>query len=481
MRYLYIYTLITVALFTSCDKFLDVKPAKEITSKDLLSKRKGYETALGGLYYDMTLSSLYGSNLTYGLLDVLAGYWDISAVDHRYYRLNNYDYAAMESTMNSFWAPMYKIIFNANNLINTLEKQNNLTADERLVLGEAIGIRAFIHLDLFRLYGPVVKQEGLSARALPYRTQSNAVIEPFITAGEYINLLKADLLRSEELLKDDPILTNGGVANGNVSNGIDYNSLLDRRRTRFNINASTALLARVYQILDDKQKAKEYALKTLDNTSASFVTPANLTLSTTADTRLTKEIIFGLYARDHYADSRGHFGIDGTSVNPNSSFYVNYDFMQNFIYTVGGDYRRSRWFQQSLSYTVFTRYAEPPAAQDQFLAYRPEISLISLSELYFILAESFESTDLTKSYEYLNEIRKNRGMNVMLDMSTASSENLYKELVLEARRQYFGEGQLFFLLKRLFSNIDKSASNSIPASLDIYKLPVPKSELDYNN
>lgn len=480
MKQLFLYIVILLS-FSSCEKFLDVKPAREVTSDDLLAQIKGYESALGGLYYAMGQNNLYGADLQFGLIDVLGGYWDISATTHRYYLLNNYEYPSLLSAVTAFWNPMYRVIFNANNIINTLERKTSLTAHEKIILGEAVGVRAFLHLDLFRLYGPVVKEEGLSARAIPYRTKANAVIEPFLTAGDFLTALRTDLSRAEELLAADPILENGSVANGNVSGGVDYNSLLDRRRIRFNLNAATALLARAYQLEGNPEKAREYAQKTLDNTDASFVTPQNLNLSTTADTRLTKEIIFGLYLRNHYADTRAMFGIDGASVAPNSSLYVNYDVMQNFIYTEIGDYRRTQWFQQSLNYTVFTRYAEPPAAQDAFLAYRPEVSLISLSEMYLILAESYYKTNPGESYRYLNQLRTARGIESPLDITIASSESALREIIQEARRQYFGEGQLFYLLKRNYLDIEKSATNTIEASLPIYKLPVPTDELDFNN
>lgn len=481
MKNIYKLGLFVLLAMASCDSFLDVKPAREVTSQDLLAERKGYESALGGLYYNMSKTGLYGTELQYSLIDVLAGYWDITSNQHRFYRLNTYNYNEMESTMTAFWAPMYTIIFNANNIIESLNDKNDLTTHEKWILGEAIGLRAFLHLDLFRLYGPVVKEEGLSVKSLPYRLEGNSVIQPFMLAGDFLNLVIKDLLRAEELLKDDPILTIGGVSNGNPTGAIDYNSLIDRRRNRFNINAATALLARAYQIVDDQEKAKEYALKTLEATDASFVTPTNLNVSYQADTRLTKEIIFGLYIRDHYSTTRTHFGIDGASVNENSSLYVNYDFMQNFVYTEGGDYRRNRWFQNQLSYTVFTRYAEPPVAQDAFLAYAPEVSLISLSEIYLILAESYSKNEPAKSYEYLNLIRENKGIQTKLDENTATTELAISEIVKEARRGYFGEGQLFYLLKRLYLDIDKSANSKVPASLGIYKFPIPKSELDHNN
>src|SRR5699024_8751203 len=108
-------------------------------------------------------------------------------------------------------------------------------------------------------------------------------------------------------------------------------------------------------------------------------------------------------------------------------------------------------------------------------------SLLSISELYYIIAESYMSEDPQKSYEYLNEVLKIRGFNALLDVQSATPETAMKELVKEVRRQYYGEGQLFFFLKRHFLDIEKSSSSIVPAALGIFKLPIPKNELEFNN
>ncbi len=481
-KFYYLLTLSFIILFTSCKKFLDVKPLKEITSKDLLETRKGYETALGGLYFSMTATSLYGENLSFGTIDALAGYYEIGSSEHKFYHLSKYDYTRsnVEGQLNVFWMQLYKIIFNANNIINSLENKSSLDKNELIIMGEAVGLRAYLHLELFRLYGPVISKEGISAKAIPYRKEANAVIQPFLSASDFLNNVEKDLLLAEELLENDPILISGGIANGNTAGDLDYNSLLDRRRDRFNINAATALLARLYQLKGEDLKAATYAQRTIDATDAKFVTENELAVSNTRDFRLTKEIVFGLYIRDHYKTTGVAFGIDDYAVNISNSLTVNYNKLQNFIYTEPGDYRRVQWFQNTMNYTVFLRYSKPPSASEQFLAFRPEVSLISLSEMHFIIAEAAIPADLGKALSHINIVRNMRGIQNGLTVDGATPETVKEELIKEARRQYFGEGQLFFLLKRLYHDIDLNAGNSIAASVEIYKLPINKTELNFN-
>lgn len=64
---------------------------------------KGCNSAVGGIYYTLSSSSLYGQNLSYGLIDVLAQYYDFSTnTSHNYYQLAQYDYARSECSW-SFW------------------------------------------------------------------------------------------------------------------------------------------------------------------------------------------------------------------------------------------------------------------------------------------------------------------------------------------------------------------------------------------
>ena len=60
---------------TSCDNFLDVHPDGEVLGKDLLTDRKGFENAMYGAYATMRTPTLYGKNMSYYTLDIMAQYF----------------------------------------------------------------------------------------------------------------------------------------------------------------------------------------------------------------------------------------------------------------------------------------------------------------------------------------------------------------------------------------------------------------------
>ena len=60
----------------SCEKWLDVNPADEVTEEDLFKVGTGYRNALNGVYRILSSSSLYGRELTWGMADALGQCYD---------------------------------------------------------------------------------------------------------------------------------------------------------------------------------------------------------------------------------------------------------------------------------------------------------------------------------------------------------------------------------------------------------------------
>ena len=57
---------------SSCSDWLDLYPSDEIKEEYLFSSGDGFRTATNGIYRKMATFGLYGSNLTWGILDAWA-------------------------------------------------------------------------------------------------------------------------------------------------------------------------------------------------------------------------------------------------------------------------------------------------------------------------------------------------------------------------------------------------------------------------
>jgi hypothetical protein len=102
---------------------------------------------------------------------------------------------------------------------------------------------------------------------------------------------------------------------------------------------------------------------------------------------------------------------------------------------------------------------------------------IRLSEMYYIAAEAIFPTDATKAYEYLNAVRSARDIGDKLPVGT--QEGFLRELAKEVRKETLAEGQLFYFYKRLNRGIVGPTGSIIPASNNIFVLPLPNDELVY--
>ena len=70
-KYKLLFLLLISLVTISCDGWLDVKPQDEIDEKDLFATGNGYHHLLNGIYYGLSDQSLYGRELTWGIVDAL--------------------------------------------------------------------------------------------------------------------------------------------------------------------------------------------------------------------------------------------------------------------------------------------------------------------------------------------------------------------------------------------------------------------------
>ena len=164
-------------LFPSCNDWLNVTPQGQIEAEDLYETTAGCNSAVGGIYYTMSGSALWGQTLSYGLMDILAQYWDLSTIpDHNYYKATQYDYTdqTVVGTFDNVWSYLYQAITQCNAFIHYSEPYQNSIDNYNLLLGEVYGLRALAHMELFEIYGPVIHTTAdLQKSAIAYRTDYN--------------------------------------------------------------------------------------------------------------------------------------------------------------------------------------------------------------------------------------------------------------------------------------------------------------------
>lgn len=467
-------------MMVSCDSWLEVKPYDKISEGELQKSEEGYQKMLNGIYIDLNSDALYGQSLSVEMIEVMGGAYAIgtdNSVWGNYKDLSNYQYGTeyWRNRLDQTWNKAYALILNCNKILENIDQNQGLFTGGNYyaVKGEALALRAMLHFDMLRLFGPVYAKDS-EKKAIPYYNKQTNSPEPILTAKEVAEKVVADLEEARILLANDPVKTEGTLMSGSqdgTSNFMRYRAL------RLNYYAVEALLARVNLYMGNKTEAFKYAtdvIKTADQGIFPFV-DKSLVIGSPADPDriFSSEVLFAL---TNTSRSKIHKNFYDPSRLPNYVFRMDVNLMSNIVYggaaTTGGyqdDYRyRANWIATG-SNRYFYKYSDMVANGS---IQNTMIPMIRLGEMFLIAAES-QSDDLAKGVQYVNALRRNRGV---ANLQTLTPDLLKYEYI----RELYGEGQLFYLYKRLNSDIITSSNaNKNPKASDlIFVVPLPDSETE---
>lgn len=477
-----IYTIIIACttLFASCDSWLEVKPYDQIAEGELQKSEEGYQKMLNGIYIDLNSDALYGQTLSVEMIEVMGGAYTIgtdNSVWGNYKDLSSYQYNTeyWRNRLDQTWNKAYALILNCNKILETIDGNKNLFTDGSyyIIKGEALALRAMLHFDMLRLFGPVYSKDS-DKKAIPYYTKQTNSPEPILTAQEVMEKITTDYEDALNYLANDPVKTEGTMMSSTEDGSSNF---LRYRALRLNYYAVEALMARAYLYMGNKTEAFKYAtdvIKTADQNIFPFV-DKNLVIGSPADPDriFSSEVLFALTNT-----SRGtiHKNFFDPSRLPNYVFRMDDSMMSNLVYggaaTTGGyqdDYRYRACWMATGSNRYFYKYSDMVANGS---IQNTMIPMVRLGEMFLIAAES-QSGDLKAGVQYVNALRRNRGV---ANLTTLTPDLLKYEYI----RELYGEGQLFFLYKRLNSDIITSATSSKnPKASDlIFVVPLPDTETE---
>ena len=518
--------LLLLAFFAgACTDWLDgALPRDKNLAETQYSTVTGIHAALNGLYTRMTSTDLYGGRLTKTDVELLAHYYyynqNINQIEWsgytRFKRISDYEYGYDDAkgAFNPIWTNGYKTIFEINSFIEQLEKSTVL-ADERknLLLGEAYGLRAFIHFDLFRLYGGIVQIENsLLTWAMPYNNSADVISHSHLEPFDYLELLLEDVEKAIFYLSNDPILSIGirdlryddAAA---TEQDVIFETYL--RNYRMNYYAVQALKARILMFygssLWGNSDVQSYA-EDLVGAAASVANqileeafgngkifnwaPLNILEERNRNYIFYEEVIFGLYNPDLYSQWRTYTsGSTRGSVYAVHSNNLRGNIFGNDLLSEGepvfwDDRRAWQWIYSQVG---DANYISQKYERFEYTANNPKQyfqPLIRTSELFYIIAEAnlkFGNRDL--AINILDNIYVMRGSPEGRVKNYAfSDEDVYSFLETEHYKEFYGEGQAWFYLKRqnAGSVFDVGISNSKVPIDDVTKYIPPRPQKEYD-
>ena len=467
---IYILTCMSAMLFTttSCEGFLNITPDGQAKRDELLSTQQGIEDAMYGVYSQMRTQSLYGQELYFSTLEILSQTLWCNGSDG-ITAMGKYDWShsSVKGVFESAWTAMYKNISNVNSVLNAPLVRDAVSHPYTVYRGEALGLRAFMHFDLVRLFA---EQYTVNPKAdgIPYATEFSLNTPEFESLEKNYEHILDDLHEAELLLADEDKHENEG------------NYMLDRQ-IHFNLRAVQATLARVYLTMGNNEKAAEYALAVINDGKYSLKEKTEV-VNDLAGVLSKKEAIFGIYYSGFYKNV-------SAKLQQMTSYYsldLREDFMSLYEKdATGSDYRTMAYFSEAgtgsgtkyrLSkltdiYELNNNAANRPA--DLILG----INMIRIPEMYYIAAEALLESDYNKALELYNTVRVHRGLEPLAD------KDLTIELINDERyKEMIGEGQTYFNMKRQNLPIVSHDGKATYQPVDgIYVIPVPDIEKENRN
>lgn len=469
LKYIILLLCAVVLATTSCDDFLDITPDGQVKRDPLLSTPEGIEDAMYGVYSQMRQQTLYGQELHFSTLEVLSqtlwcnGNSAVTAMS-----AYKWEHSSVKGFFEAVWTNMYKNISNVNSILDAPLVANASEYPYTLYRGEALGMRAFMHFDLVRIFAEQYTVNP-AANGIPYATEFSLKTPEFESLEKNYEHILADLHEAEALLADEGEHEGAG------------NFMLDRQ-IHFNLYAVQATLARVYLTMGNKERAAEYAQKVIAADKFSLKDKTEV-VNDLAGVLSRKETIFGIYFPGFYTNVSGKL----QQVTSYYSLDLREDFMELYEREASGlDFRTMAYFSESgvgdaMKYRLskFTDIYE----LNNMVSNRPSglilgVNLIRLPEMYYIAAEALLDSDYDTALTLYNSVRVHRGLDPLEAGKVLTVEHInderYKEMI--------GEGQTYFNMKRqnlpILSHDGKSTYNPVDG---IYSIPVPDVEFENRN
>lgn len=462
---------------SSCNDYFDkTGDEQHITDKKFFGDEAAFASALTDCYTLMRSRDLYGGMLTLEMMEFAnQNMAPHDAISSAAAQLNFAD-AALAARIDSMTHAAYRVVAACNKLIDEAERTKVVftsAGKKKIITAEAYALRAAVQFDLLRLFHPAPATDA-GFRGLPYVTHTSANVPEALTTTQILQAVNTDLAHAAQLLKTvDPILKE--------RNSIVGVGEFDRRLRTFQMNyyAVKAVQARVALWQGNYEQAVVQAdsvLAHLQNTVARYrlfywVTPGHYG----SDFSFSREYVFGIASTPTGFARLSDDMFKTKGIQTTTSL--------RDIYADNADIRYRAWFrQQGSGYAMSNKFGSATLLTDYVYSTSATatslpaaIPYIKLGEVMLIKAEALNEMGQTSAARsLLEEMQGYKDISYASRATSVTKESLRELIYAEARRDLFGEGQLFYLNKRLGLTSVKAADGTMrTVTLSQYTLPLP--------
>ncbi|SKB63231.1 SusD family protein [Soonwooa buanensis] len=406
----------TFLMLISCDRFTDVGLPKSQITRDLVFKDDELaKSAMAAVYRSVYETGFIaggpsGAQILFGTYaDELQSYASATSDATIFYQLSH---LANTTKINSLWTTTYSQLYNINSIIEGVENSENLSMEVKNRLkGEALFMRALLHLYLVQSYGSV-----------PYVNTTSYEVNQSISKSSIssvYSLCKADLQAALNLL---PATLSAG------------NRIYPTKMAAYTV------LARIAYYEKNWEDAVQYSSMVIGNTLYKMETDLNKVFLKDG----TGSILQLLPFNSTSSTSQGNAFILTTA--PPTNVALRQDFMGEFE---TGDGRKAAWIGQKSDSQGKIYYYPYKYKQYTTSTSSTEYSVVlRVEELYLIRAEAYiQKNQNDLAVNDLNKIRSRAGLPPLAN--TTDQSFLNNAVIKERRSELFTEfGHRFYDLRQ---------------------------------
>ena len=426
---------------TGCIK--DVTPSDAISTEVLTGTPGGLANAVHGAYAlfkdHVPFNGTSDNNLMY-----LRQYYQLSdfasddiacgqvTTDPLFYSFTT-NHTPTQTNTRYFWYISYKIINDANTVIEAVEKNANPDPAMQQLLGECYFLRPLCHFNLVRLYAKPYTQEPNADGVILRLSTSDPSLKTRSTVQQVYDAIVADAEKAVDLM--------------NQPRGVQYASK----------EAAWALLSRVNLYKEDNQKAIDYATKVINSGRFSLATSVTFP-SMYANATGSSETIFCIAFTS--AEDYGKFGSIASMIYSNGNSGWGEEFASSSLRdTMQSHPDDVRWSQivplKDASGAIVKKNGIETyyITKFSFQGGSPTLSspiLFRLAEMYLNRAEAnAKLNNIAAALDDVDMIRNNRGLSASLYNQQLPAGTDILDVVLKERRiELAFEGKRFWDLRR---------------------------------
>lgn len=464
-KFTLLFVVLGLALSSCSEEFLEEVPTESVSDVTATSTTGNLFLVINGIHRSLYIR--YGAQGRSGIgslmiqNDVLGedfvmtsrgNGWFVSAAGWL-------DHTNADDSDNLFpYRTYYRIIRNANVVINGAENAEGDAAERQAALGQATLYRAWAHFQMVQLYGIRYSAGAENTQpGIPIRLTADNDPLPRASVEEVYAQINTDLDAAIELL-DGYVRPNKSHLDQSVALGL---------------KARVALVQQNYQVAADyaAQARANYNLMSNDDYYANFNTYTN------------GEWMWGSYIQEDQTDYYGNFGAYVSRNYSSTNIRTNPKAINNLLYDqISETDIRAVLFDptgqhDSLppGYSIASNFSLFPYTNQKFLAAgtgdsRMDVPYMRAGEMYLIEAEALSYIDEGAARSVLFDFASNRDPEYTL--STNTGQALKEEIYIQRRIELWGEGFRFYDLKRLNQPLDRTGANHVQTVINnVYEVP----------